>query len=83
MAKAIQAFIDDAGQRIEPGDEVWAAHERLLVLRRLGLVDDLPPASPWTHPAVVAAAAAPKPQPRVTLAKGRAGSGRRLALSLM
>ena len=52
MAKAIQAFIDDSGEAVQPGDEVWAAHERLLVLRRLGLVDDSPPALPWTAPPV-------------------------------
>ena len=83
MAKAIQAFIDDSGEPVQPGDEFGRRTERLLVLRRLGLVDDSPPALPWTRPRP--AEPEPKPEPRVTRAKrqGRPGSGRRLVLSLM
>jgi hypothetical protein len=88
MAKAISTFINDNGDRVEPGAEVWAAPERAAVLRKLGLIDDSPALPPWQHPVIVAAAAAPKPPaPRVTIVptkarQGRHGSGRRLVLSL-
>ncbi len=95
MAKAVREFINDSGELVPIGAEVWAAPERLLVLRRLGLVDDTPALPPWQRPAVIAAAAAPpRPDPIITPLKpivpsrtskptGRAGNGRRLVLSMM
>ena len=86
MAKALCSFVDDNGQLIMPGDEVFSSPGRLLCLVKFGLINDEPASPPWKHPAVVAAAAAPKPEPRVTIVprtKSREGSrGRRLILAL-